>query len=285
MITAFGREFETWTDAYEFYVLQSLTFRADHVGEGEEVRARAMVEQENSSSNLGKYPDVEVNINTNTNISLPPKRRIRHPRYHQLYSSRRDADMRLRDSLVYIGSDLYYVNQVLGQDNDLWLCVSRAKDKKLKIRLSSEHLDFRTPDPQYLKMSGPDVFVWRPPLRQQHQGICSTNTFTKKIGSNSSDRARDMFEIISGLEFQDTLPWTETIHNLMVQQRLFSDTRLSENLAVFKKTDNVYVEYKGRKLGQLKENTVVTNEDDAMKPWIIDDARKVNLVLKAGEEK
>ena len=71
----------------------------------------------------------------------------------------------------------------------------------------------------------------------------------------------------------------------MVQQRLFSDTRLSENLAVFKKTDNVYVEYKGRKLGQLKENTVVTNEDDAMKPWIIDDARKVNLVLKAGEEK
>lgn len=229
-----------------------------------------------------KYPDVIINHS-------PSKRRIFQPAFRMSFETLADISLRLRHTIIFIGPEPYYVEDIKQTENDFLLLVSKRHgegEEIYKVFYNKElAVDLRSPEPQYISYHSKPVYLVRPPYRQQQQGISYSNSYGKPLGHSGIHRLDNSNEVIKGLREQETIaPWSETYSDLMLRIRAMPSIRLSKSLCAYVSeeyaSEGVFVEYRGRKLGELKENTILMDEEDCSKPWIKREIAMVNCQAK-----
>lgn len=235
----------------------------------------------NMQSKVDNIPDLVVSPKIR-------KRRLMVPNFKHPYSTLEDFRLRLSGSLITIAGEIYYVKDTVRSGKEFYLVVQSSEDYKKKqskkINYSSEHIDTRPIEPHYLQYIDKPMFLVRPPRRQQRQGMTHDNTYVKPVGESRYQNA-DMMELAACLVPRDNLIWNETFHDLMVKQRLFSSLRLSNHIALYMGYDDredederkMFAEFRGRRLGAVRERTIILDEDDCNQPWITEAVKSVGM--------
>lgn len=205
-------------------------------------------------------PDVPV-------VRLPSKRRMPQPTLKIPFSTIHDISLRLRHTLVFVGSELYYVTEVVQLRNDFLLAVQNKAGEAYKVWYSSPDLDLRSLEPQYITYEGRPWFVYRLPLRVQKQGMSADTLYCRSPGGQPQ-RLRNLRCVQEGLS-TDVFPWNPMLQELMAKVKALPSIRLSKNVAAYLADPNtVMADYRGRPLGPINENTITVDDMDIKKPWI-----------------
>lgn len=237
-------------------------------GEPESTRASVM-------RRIGKYKDVPI-------TEMFPKRRLSQPRFKLTYETPGDLRLRLLNTCLWIGPELYYVRDCLSCENEHWLIVEDGTGQRLKVEYySTPGIDLRTPDPQYIIVNETPVYFTRLPARQQQQGVTYSNCVLKPVGKNRFSHFDGVQQLIVSLKDADTLPWKVQYQELMCKMKAFRALRLSTDVAFFRDdNEKLTAEYRGRRLGAVEENCILVDQDDFEKPWIRNDLQSVGCELK-----
>lgn len=217
-------------------------------------------------------------------VDLPMKRRVTQPRFKLHYDTVKDFNLRLGNSIIHVGRLPYYVREIVQNKDDIILVVEDEKKSKGKITYQkNEAIDLRTPEPQYLMLDSYTVRLTRPPFRQQVQGLHSQNSFIQRVGKDNEGcyHWENPYELLWALkEGMNTITWDKETVNLMLKYRALKTLRLSGNVAAYRVGSDIFIEYKGRGLGELQDNWVRVDDLDMKQPWIKKDLQEVNLVMR-----
>ncbi len=215
-------------------------------------------------------PDVPI-------VRLPSKRRMAQPTLKIQYDTLHDITMRLSNSLIFVGSVLYYCREIVEIDKEFLLIVENADDQRFKCWYKNDAIDLRTIEPQYIRHQASPGFLCRSPSRQQRQGILFDNVYCRCVGGGGTVRFENIRSLIDGVT-TEIYPWTPTYLDLMLRLRALPALRLSKDVALYtKRKGPLMAEYRGRLLGEVKDNTVLVDKDDFTRPWIVNAARMVGL--------
>lgn len=234
----------------------------------EQFRAVAATAAERASRQYLQLPEVKV-------TAAPSKRRIEQPRVKPVFASLHDIRLRLNQSCIFIGSELYYVTEIYPLEGDFLLTVLGKDEKKQRVWYKNELIDLRSMEPQYVSVNGP-VFIYRPPSKSQRQGMGSDNLLWKPAGCEP-DRVHDLMGIVRGFN-APPVSWSPEFSKLMAVEGALPAIRLSKNIAFYRRGNQTNAEYKGRLLGYVHENAVYVDENDYKRPWIDQALRDVNCV-------
>lgn len=223
-----------------------------------------------------KYPDVPI-------IQLPSKRRLSQPTLKMPFESLHDIRMRLTHGYVFVGATLFYVNDVREIEGDFLLILQDTNDQKFKCWYNKTNcIDLRTPEPQYITEDNLPGFFFRPPYKQQRQAINHDNTYVKTVGKTNPHHCHPK-ALVKGLS-RECLVWKPVIYDLMTKARAVQSLRLSKDIAVYRnEQDQLMAEYRGRPLGEVKDDTIFCHPLDAKKNWINRDAAAVGCTLRGKE--
>lgn len=210
---------------------------------------------------------------------LPRKRRIFTEKFKMEYDTIQDIHLRLLGTVIFIGDQYYYVRDIVnGGSNGYQLIVQDKAGVQSRIGYNHPSVDCRSPEPQYIQMDRVG-FLMRYPARQQHQGLHRNNVRIKYVGENATTSIHDPSILLPSFR-DEVLPWDMSLHRLMESYKAVPWFRLSSRVAVWNENDKLKVEYRGRYLGELKENSVLVDEDDYSQQWIRHDLQKVGLSVK-----
>jgi hypothetical protein len=216
-------------------------------------------------------------------VKRPSKRRLEQPTLKPMFATFHDLSLRLQGTFIFIGSDLYRVYDMRDAGDDYILIVQDKDGANFHVFYNEcREIDLRTPEPQYIQFQRMPVFLYRTPSRSQRQGICAENTLGRCAGTGDiirvTDQPRDLMAGIS----TDILPWSSGYTDLM-RRGFLPSMRLSKNVAVYTdKKGEFHTEYRGRYLGELRENVVFAGEHDSEKPWIRAAVNEVACELRRG---
>lgn len=209
--------------------------------------------------------------------NLPPSR-SKLPPFKLLYSNIEEAQLRLNESIVMVRGRPFYVTDTVREKRDFMLYVKDTRNKTFKIPYSHPDLDMRSPPPGYIH-SGPVVsFLVRKPERIYKQGLTSQTAQHKPVGTDRWKHFNSISDILRGIEGRTNRKWDGSIAK-HVQEGLIHSLYLSEHIGVGRKAalEKTFVEYKGRTLGELQEDTVSLDPDDFDVSWIKNDLREVGI--------
>jgi hypothetical protein len=213
---------------------------------------------------------------------LPPKRRYAQPKFKIMYESRDDLWARLGGTYIWVGQQVFHVDDAREHKSEIWLIVSGAGGKYFKVPYkATEHLDLRSPDPQYVNIGTGPVFLTRKPDRQFLQGMTRSNLFTKRIGKTRFHRLEDGRELVPALSDTESLVWQSSYSELM-KTRALQQLRLSPCIAFYRNQFGLAAEYRGRPLGYVTENCVSLDDNDFDKPWIRQDLHEIGCTTRKG---
>lgn len=212
-------------------------------------------------------------------IIRPSKRRLSMPRFKMQFDTEHDARLRLCSSFIFIGKDLCFCRDVRKLDNDYLLIVEVAEGgKTYRVWYSHDAVDLRSPEPQYIVYQDRPAFFGRQPNKTQRQGINTENAYIRFVGHQEFSRVHDFSWMMKKMDVDNTL-WTPTLSDLMVKAEAFSALRLSKNIAFYRDGNSVFSEYRGRRLGEVNDDTIKVDEVDR-KPWIDRDVKQVGCTLR-----
>jgi hypothetical protein len=217
--------------------------------------------------------------------SLPPKRRHNQPKHKIAYETRDDLWDRLGNTFIWIGPNLYCLDDIREYKGEFWLIVNSGSGQHFRIAYSSKDIDLRSPEPQYLNVADTASFVTRRAERQFQQGNSRSNIFYKKVGKSNFHRFENLWELIPAFKNAENLIWVPAYQNL-VKQRAVSALRLSPCVAIYRdhKSERIVAEYRGRPLGYVEDNCVLLDEHDYGKPWSRNDLHEVGCTTKVGTD-
>lgn len=214
----------------------------------------------------------------------PSKRRMPQPLFKPTYETLHDIRMRLERCLLFIGSELYYVREIMADTatKDFVLSLLDKDGKKFFVRYNRcTDIDLRTPEPQYVTVQREPLYFIRPPYRQQRQGLAPENFGCRKVGSGDSQliRLHELTLLMQGLS-TDILPFS-TNYNELIDRGVLPSLRLSKDVALYREKSSTKAEYRGRFLGVVSGNEIHLDSDDFQKPWIRRAVEAVACVPKA----
>lgn len=213
-------------------------------------------------------------------VVRPSKRRLSQPILKPVYETWHDIEMRLKGTMIFVGSDPFQVMETIPDGKDYTLIVTDKTGKKGKVPYyACEHIDVRSPEPQYFLYNSQPAFLRRPPFRQQQQGFSYGNSSCNYVGQDRTWRADNIPEVMVGLN-TDPFPWNTGYQQIMKAQ--VRSLRLSKDIAVYlsAKGKGLVAEYKGRDLGPINENEITVDEHDYGKPWIRQAVESVSMRLR-----
>jgi hypothetical protein len=227
---------------------------------------------------LSTYPEIDV-------PPLPPKRRLTQPRFKLVYENRDDLWSRIGNSFIWVGSSVFFVEDVYEHKHEFWLILSDGKGKRYKAAYNANtSIDLRSPEPQYINLDSGPAFITRKPDRQFIQGMSRGNIYIKSIGKSRFNRLDDMYELIPGLSDTESLMWQPNYLDLMLKTRALRTLRLSQSIAFYRNKENqLYAEYRGRPLGVVNDDCVELDERDYVRPWIKQDLHEIGCTAKRGD--
>jgi hypothetical protein len=212
-------------------------------------------------------------------IDMPSKRRLQQPKFRHLLESEQDFNLRVQRTVIHVGTVPYYVEQVWHAYDEFWLIVMDEHQNRFKIPYHHPAVDLRNPEPQYLQLDGGPAFLYRRPVREQPQGLHAKNYTLKDVGTENIRSTSSILPVIAGLKATDTTVWSPAYADLM-HNRIFRSIRLSPQVSVYRDDGQICVEYRGRPLGPLTENSITVDSDDFERPWIKRDLTPVGLVTR-----
>ncbi len=229
--------------------------------------------REASEKRFLAYPDVPI-------VLMPSKRRLSQPTLKLPFQTLHDIRMRLQSGYVFIGTNLYYVTDIRELEGDYLLLLKNGEDQVFKCWYNKTGcIDLRTPEPQYITDDNQPGFFFRPPLKQQRQAINHDNSYIRYVGRESANHCHPL-ALVKGLS-REALVWKPMIYDLMTKARAVQSLRLSKDLAVYRNPEEkLIVDYRGRRLGELKEDVILCNEMDAKKNWIHRDVSMIGCSLR-----
>lgn len=214
----------------------------------------------------------------------PTKRRMNMPRLKIKYETLHDIRLRLQHTLIFVGSNLFYVRDVQELDGDFLLILNDSSGITYRCWYNqSDAIDLRTPEPQYIVVEDRQpAFLTRLPGRSQRQGLCSDNAYARWVGSSGTDlfRVHNFNWMMRNIK-SDPVLWSSTLYDLMVKAEAFRSVRLSKDIAFYTDSTALHAEYRGRELGVVNDNEISVSEQDAARPWIGRDVRNIGCLLTA----
>lgn len=206
---------------------------------------------------------------------LPTKRRLGQPTFHPKFETLNDIHLRLRGTLIFVGTHLFFVDAIYEWENDYLLILKDRQDHTVRAWYNrTPGIDLRSIEPQYVTMNGKPGYVYRPPYRQNRQGMSYENLCCKWPGEDIGDRLADSVSLMQGLT-RETHTWSPQYKYLMKDIKVMPALRLSRDLAFYTKEENILAEYRGRTLGVVDDNTVMLDRLDFQRSWIKDAIRSV----------
>lgn len=210
----------------------------------------------------------------------PSKRRLSMPRLKPVFETLHDIRLRLCGGLIFIGSKLYYVNDVRELDGDFLILCDDENGKRRRCWYKEPAIDLRSPEPQYFVYEGKPAFFMRWPQRQQRQVVSTESGAGRWVGTGNFFRISNIGQLMQTIG-GDPLVWDGRLHELMTKAKAFNAIRMSKDVAFFVKDQNIHAEYRGRYLGEVKEDTICVDDCDYHRPWIGRDTRQIGCTLKA----
>lgn len=212
-------------------------------------------------------------------VRAASKRKVEQPRVKPRFQSLHDIRLRLSGTCIFVGPDMYYVNDIYELDNDYLLSVTGRDGKNRRVWYSNELIDLRSMEPQYVNLESGPYFVFRPPMRSQRQGMCDENLRAKRPGDRQYQRP-GLLSIVKGFGTQ-SVPWSAEYARLMNVEGVLPTLRLSKDVAFYRERDRLKAEYRGRLLGFVNDDTVYLDDSDLRRPWIQNALRDVNCSYRA----
>lgn len=194
------------------------------------------------------------------------------------YDTLDEVRMRFKGTCILIKGNPFFVSDLRKKDDKFHLLVEDHLDAKTTVRL--DHIDdFRSAPPGYVQLETDNLYMTRVPARVNQQGLNNTNTTLRRISTGKA-LAFNAKSLVQAIETKGrVLLWADN-YRALIENRIIPELRLSDEVAMFtKRTDTVYVGYKGRMFGKLDEGNVVKadDEDDLIQPWVKKHFDKVNL--------
>lgn len=216
---------------------------------------------------LKKHPEVPI-------LTGASKRRLPQPVLKMDFETLSDIKMRLSGTYVFIGQHLYYIRDIFQHQGD-YLMELQGPGRRVFWTYYNRNtaIDLRGPEPQYITINGRAVFLLRPPLRQQRQGLSFDNLQCKAVGSSRITRF-DIPEEFMTVFTGKTMQWIPQYDELL-KHRVVAALRLSKRVAVYSQKQQTKMEFQGRFLGNMKDNTVELDRLDISRPWVVDAVREV----------
>lgn len=215
---------------------------------------------------------------------IRPKRRVNMPTFRLEFDNVSDISRRLKNTAVYIGGELFFVVAIHDEDKEFVLYLSDGKSQKSRIAYNSKEINLRAPEPRYITSPKLGVlYCYRIPVREQQQGLSRTNTVLKEIIGGTKRRPDDMLHLIRCLNNNKTISWDEKYFELM-RNEIIHNMRLNNSIAVAASEDKILAEYKGRFLGNIRDDVVLMSDTDFDCPWIRQELSSVNLKAKTSKE-
>jgi len=213
-------------------------------------------------------------------VQLPSKRRLSQPALKLPFDTLHDIKLRLQGGYVFVGANLFYVLDIRDMEGDYLMILKDGNDGKFRCWYKqTPAIDLRTPEPQYISDANLPGFFFRPPMKQQRQAINHDNSFIKRVGHDSFSHCHPL-TLVKGLS-RESVRWKPMLYDLMTKDRAIQAIRLSKDIAVFRDdTERLVVEYRGRLLGELKEDVILCSETDARRNWIHRDASVIGCALR-----
>ena len=236
-----------------------------------QARPRIAPDQEIDFGNL-KFVDVEKLEKTNRYRYLKP--------FHLDYQSLEEARLRLAGTLVDIHGHPFYIRQVYQKKKEYVLLVNDEDGNQLGL-IYDKGVNLRSISPSYFNYRETTLYLKRTPGPVYKQGLSRDNVQITEVGKASPGGFfRDVSELVYPLKHRKIVKFSEEIPKLW-ETLPQASARLNDNIAIFKKSARILVEYKGRPLGRLNDNELkLLDPDDGTHPWIINDLNEVNLTAR-----
>lgn len=197
------------------------------------------------------------------------------------YDTLDEVRMRFNKTVILVKGNPFAVTDQRQISEQFYLLLEDAQNKRSYSSLR-DIPDFRPAAPGYVRLGESNGYLRRSPARVNQQGMTSNSVVIKKVG----DTANLPFNnggLVDALTTRGKLLKWEASYERLFNDRVVSTMRLSDTLAVYqKKAGGIVAEYKGRRLGDIKEGVVkLYDEDDIIQPWLKSDAKKVDLEIVA----
>lgn len=210
-------------------------------------------------------------------VPTPSKRRLEQPRVRLRFESLHDIQLRLLGTCVFVGAELYYVKDIVALNDDYLLVVVGKDGKSRRVWYACPLLDLRSMEPQYVAVDGP-VYVYRPPMRSQKQGMSSENLRAKRPGPHPTSMI-DPKSVLPNFG-APALQWSSQYAELMAVEGALPALRLSKDVAFYRHLKHTQAEFRGRPLGYVHEDTVYIDSDDARRPWVTSAIQQIGCQTK-----
>lgn len=196
------------------------------------------------------------------------------------YDTLDEVRMRFNKTVILVKGHPFHVSDQRHVGEAFYLLLENVNKTKSYIPVD-EIPDLRPAPPGYVKIGETNGYFKRLPVRVNQQGMTSQSTQIRRVGNQDSIPFNSP-SLVEALDCRGkVLPW-EKAYRTLIDDRIVSTFRLSDQIALYRKPQQVQVlvEYKGRRLGTLDDHTVhLFDEDDGIQPWLKRDANKVNLEI------
>lgn len=236
-----------------------------------EYNALTIIHKEKEKAKWLKLPEFPA-------IVKPSKRRLSQPRFRLTFDTEADARLRLAGSFIFVGTNLLYVRDVKALDDDYLLILEDAVGKAHRVWYSSEAVDLRSPEPQYIVHQDRPAFYGRHPSRQQRQGVSGESAFIKLVGGQDYLRLHNFSWFMKDMEMENIV-WNADVQKLMCKYYAAAALRMSKNVAFYRDNETVKAEFRGRYLGVVNDDTIKVAEVDR-RPWIDREAKLIGCTLR-----
>lgn len=209
-----------------------------------------------------------------------PQARVKLPPFKLNYETIDEARRRLHQTVILIKGNPFYVDDVGQKDGKFKLKLLEATDG-VHVQIKLEDVpDLRSAAPVYLTTPLGIRFLERFPERVYQQGLNQRNTRFRHIATEQTNRF-DITMFCRAVKSKKDRVWSKPMADFFDDGTL-SEIRLTDRVAVFHRGTDNHACYRGRRLGKIVEDEVLLlDEDDSIQPWVIADAKKAGLKLRA----
>lgn len=263
---------QTWADLAVYTELMANAqqqIARDNIIRRQEGLAQIPGEEEEDKPKSSKWLDLDAS-------KIPPREQ---PRFWIPYQTGEEITMRLQNSIICVHSRAMQVHRVEARANerDWLLYLLDGESGRYILPYNDPAVDLRSPEPGYgVNKEGVVSYLVRRPERMQRQGMCTENTLRKNVGKKTWSTLSSQQEILHYLGSRKTRPMTKAIQETM-EEGLLHNVLLSPKVALVNKTSGIYVEYKGRNLGRVRDQGVILSDEDKGMSHIRRDLEAVHL--------
>jgi hypothetical protein len=224
-----------------------------------------------NDENNNNYPELTINLAEDfMERNLLPPFKIDYETYEE-------AVMRLQQTVILLGNTPYFVYRVNNVRNKNWKLILEDVNNERRVLAISKLKNTRSARPGYVTYEGRVAYLIRRPARVYQQGLTHANTLLFPVGQPPAAG----FEIptkhlLETLAYRKLKPFNPSMVSDLLD-RTTNAFRLSNVIAIYRRKQDVWVEYKGRSIAQLEENKIKLDERDKSLPWLQNELREVNI--------